>query len=127
MVSVGEGASKNRKRLLVALGLFGVCSIAYNINRDFVTANGTKSNTYLPIAILKHRSLSFTPQDFPFMFIWSVHTPQGNTQVSFNRWSDRADDRSFADYKQTGQLAVVRPKYYLVPTIHEGRYVNTFG
>lgn len=107
--------------------LFAGLLAAYHANGGFVPANGTKSNAYLPLELLHHGRLAFTPYDSPFMFVWAAATPSGGARVSFSRWDERLNGVSFAELAQTGRLALVSEKYYLVPSVKPGLYVNTFG
>ncbi len=90
-----------------AWALFAGLLAAYHVNGGFVPANGTKSNAYLPLEVLHHGRLAFTPRDSPFMFVWAAATPSGGTRVSFSRWDERLNGVSFAELAQTGRLALV--------------------
>ena len=94
----------------------------YLLNGDFLPIGDAKASTYLPVSLLSEGNLTFTPEEFPFMFVWNYSAPDGVHEVSFNAW----DEKSRALYAD-GRLTVSAPRYYLVPSKREGEYINTFG
>jgi hypothetical protein len=102
--------------------------LAYHLNGDVLMGNDAKPNLYLPVNLLRHGRLSFKPDEMPFMFAWRMRTPNGDV------YSDRLDDlrqsiggRAGASLLAEGALAVDRAKYYVVPSVRRGHYINSYG
>lgn len=116
-----------RAAALLAAALFCVLFATYQLDGGFVPSNGAKSNSWLPVQVLQRGSLSFSPDEVPFMFTWRLETPAGPRRARFASFSERAGGRSFAELAAEGRLTVLAPRYYLVPSVQSGRYVDTFG
>jgi hypothetical protein len=117
-------------------GIFLVLLAIYHVNGDFLYGNDAKPNVYLPAALLKWGSLSFTPSRHPFMFFWGYRTGQDQMTIdnSLRQWDDRVPGQpyTYRQLSQAGRLSLMGPKYYVVPSIRETAegepiFVNTFG
>lgn len=114
------------RRWPAALGLAAALFAVYQVNGDVLIGNDAKPNLYLPATLLAEGRMVFRPRSESFMFDWALDGPHGRWEGQMRRWGDVAApdelDRQFA----AGKL-VARPKYYLVPTVRAGEYVDTFG
>ncbi len=108
-----------------------VLMVVYHINGDFLVGNDAKPNVYLPAQILQNASLSFTPEQQPFMFVWQLETPKGPGVMRFPDWDSQYPQIgpvAMSQLRDAGKLSMLRPIYYLTPSsVQPGRYVNTFG
>jgi hypothetical protein len=104
------------------LGLF----LLYQLNGTFVRIGDAQPNLYLPVQVLTRGSLSFTPEDAPFMFGWRLSGPRPR-RVTFRSWNDKISGTPVAALRDAGQLSLVGPKYYLVESVKRGRYVGIYG
>lgn len=109
-----------RRNTLAAWGLFLFLLAVYHVNGDFTPGNDATPNVFLPVSVLTEGNLSFTVEEVPFMFLARVQTPQGPREVPL-----QSVDRLRA--LRARYQVEVRPKYYIVPSVHQGVYVNTFG
>ena len=107
--------------------LFASLLLTYVANGDPLVGNDATANVWLPERVLDHGSLSFTPDDTPFMFLFVFQTPTGSKDVRFRSWDATFDGKTMRDHYREGRLTLGSPLYYLVSTRHPGRYANTFG
>jgi len=99
----------------------------YHANGGFLPGNDAKPNVYLAISAIRDGDLTFTPREMPFMFLWTLRTPQGAAPARVNAWTDTIDGRSAEDLYSAGRLSVEREHYYIVPSARPGEYVGAFG
>jgi hypothetical protein len=83
-------------------------------------SNDTRALVYMPHALLLNGSSSFDPQLYPFMFRWNTR----DNPVRVLR-IDTPDALQNVLRKQT--IVLRGPKYYLVPSRDQTRFVSTFG
>lgn len=116
----GAGSGFASKALILFLGLL----VVYQLDGGFHESNDTAFNTFLPRLVLEQQTLSVTPTEVPAFFDWQLR----GQPVPVIRWDDAARQQRAA-----GELVLVGPKYFLVPTpltderTGEKRYANTFG
>lgn len=108
---------------LLFLGLFAI----FNSNGGIAVGADCRPNVHLPLAVLKYGKLSFTAREMPFMFIWKVTLPEGSRDIMIWSWRDRAGPFLMQDLLDRGALTVVKPMYYLTPTIRADEHVSIFG
>lgn len=103
--------------------LFLACFGAYALNGGlFPLANDAKGNMLLGLNAITNHSLSMEPWQAPADFGWTLTQPDGTeSRIKIRQWNSQLD----ALYRD-GQLRA-REDYYMVPSVHPGRYVNTFG
>ncbi|MDD9856619.1 MAG: hypothetical protein OXU96_00990 [Gammaproteobacteria bacterium] len=96
---------------------------AYILNGGvFPLANDAKGSMLFSLNALKNHSLSIEPWQAPADFIWRLTQPDGTEKrIKVGQWNSQLD----ALYRD-GQLSA-REGYYMVPSVHPGRYINTFG
>jgi hypothetical protein len=114
-------------RSLWSLGLFGFLFAVYMSNAYTAGNNDATGNVHLPLQILQHGRLTFTPEDSPFMFTWFVRQADRTFPVRFRSWNQTSAGETPRDYQKSGALGNPKPKYYLVPTRQPEVYANTFG
>jgi hypothetical protein len=128
----GIGQRAERQWRTAAL-IFLIHQGVYLINGDFLPGSDATCSTYLPAILMTSGSLSVTPTSVPAMFLWRLRTAQGYTQCHLRRWEDRIGASSAGQLRQSGDLTLGAPRYYLTPSIRTDRvtgevvYVNTFG
>jgi len=103
--------------------LFLVSFGAYVLNGDmFPLSNDAKGNMLFSLNALKNHSLSMEPRQAPADFSWKLTQPDGTERrMKIRQWNGQLD----ALYRD-GQLRA-REYYYMVPSVHPDRYINTFG
>ena len=116
-----------RKRLACALGLFALLVGVYLANAYTAGNNDATGNVRLPLQVLEHGRLTFTPEDSPFMFTWRLRLPDREAAVRFRNWNDSTGGETPRSYQQRGALDAPHPKYYLIETREPDVYANTFG
>ena len=114
------GRDRPRRNTLPAWGLFVFLLAVYHLNFDFTPGNDATANVFLPVSFLTEGNLSFTVAEAPFKFLAHVTTPQGVSRVPL---------RSMAHLRalEAKYPVKLKAKYYIVPSVREGVYVNTFG
>jgi hypothetical protein len=121
------GAAPAPSAARLAWLLFALLAAVYLANGDFLRGNDAVPNVYLAAEILEHGRLSFTPEEAPFMFIWTVPGDAGPRDVYVGDWNATLDGKPFAAMAKSGALTFAGPKYFLHPTSREGLYAGTFG
>jgi hypothetical protein len=123
-----RGLSGPHATKLVAFALWLALVVLYQTNGSVVEEGDATPSLNLPIAILKHRSLSFTPDDFPEMFHWRSLRPLPRTDDFYvRRWPDFIGRRTAQEWRDAGRLVFRAPRYHLVQSPRTGLYVSTFG
>lgn len=124
--------------------LFVGLLLLYHLNGEFLVGSDATPNVYLPLSVLEQRKLSFTPEERPFMFIWSLKTAKGTALVKFDDWDAEpsapttisftpalmtAEQATWRQLRETGRLCLYRPDYFLVPSIDPARrgYIGQYG
>ncbi|MBL9125346.1 MAG: tetratricopeptide repeat protein, partial [Planctomycetaceae bacterium] len=106
----------------VAALLFVCLLIIYLLNGGLIILADSVSNSYLPVSLLEEGNLSYTPDEFPFMFGWEVKGPGGAQPLAITHLTP-----TVAALRDEGLLQIQRENYFLVPSARPGLYVNTFG
>lgn len=101
--------------------------VAYLHNGDVLPGNDAKPNAYLPLSLLHEGNLTFTPEEFPFMFTWTLKGPAGLRSAEVHSWSSRIDGRPAKELLEEGLLKFSGEKYYVVPTASKKGYVSMYG
>jgi hypothetical protein len=107
-------------------GIFFGLLLLYQLNGPFFRIGDVQPNLYLPVQLLTRGSVSFTPEEAPFMFLWKLQRVRPQT-VQFHSWDDLVDGTPASALRDGGQLTFLRPKYYLVESVRPGRYVGIYG
>jgi hypothetical protein len=107
--------------------LFALLMIVYMANGTVQFGNDATSNVHLPLQVLEHRSVFFTPEQTPNMFTYQLRTPTGMKYGRFHDWNSFYEGGTALSAWQCGDLTLKDSYYYLVPTKHSGKYANTFG
>lgn len=119
--------ARNKLALVVA-GLFAVLVVVFHANDSLLDEGDAVPNTYLPATILRHGWLSFTPDEFPELFMWQSKTPLSVTPDFFvRRWDQQVGLKTAAEWRRSGHLAFNKDRYYVVESPERGTYVSTFG
>ncbi len=116
------GWLRARSRAIIAAALFLSLLAVYQLNGDLLVTHDATSNVYLPLSVLSEGNVSFTPREVPFMFIWELHAGGKNEATEVRRF-----DETIESLWKSGELRVREPRYQLVPSRHEGVYVDSFG
>ena len=98
--------------------LFVVLMTVYSVNGDYLPGNDAKANLYLAVNLLNHGKLSFSPEEFPFMFKWRFKDPE----MTMN-----PEAIPPTELIQSGAVEVDGPRYYLVSGARDGAYVIAFS
>jgi hypothetical protein len=107
--------------------LFALLMIVYMANGTVQFGNDATSNVHLPLQVLEHRSVFFTPEQNPHMFTYQFRTPTGAKYGRIRDWNAAYEGGTLLSALRRGDLTFVDSYYYLVPTQHSGKYANTFG
>ncbi len=124
--ATSQPASGGKPKLRAGI-LFGVCLLAYLATGQSEPGNDAASNVHLPLQLLEHGSVFFTPEENPRMFRFAVDTPEGRKGTRIRDWRITYQGQTVRDAYAKGLIGVDRPMYYLVPTRHPGKYASTFG
>jgi hypothetical protein len=116
-----------RRSWRIPAALFLGLLLLYEINGAFLRVGDATTNLYLPVQILTRGTLTFSPEEMPFMFLWKdlVLSPQKPIRV--NSWDDKIFGHVARDLYRGGTLTPAQPRYYLVPAVQPGRYVGIYG
>lgn len=108
--------------------LFVVLLLAYLSNGVILPGNDAVPNVRLPVQILEHGSVFFTPEQNPTMFEFEVKTPEGGSQYArFRDWRASYRGKPAWESYRNGEMSLSGPKYYLAPTVRPGKYASVFG
>ena len=106
----------------VAACIFLLLMVIYHANIYLSFAADATSNVYLSLSILNDGDMVFTPSETPLLFDWSVEKDGKNCPVLLT-----AIDPSIEKLRESGRLVVRGPRYLIVPSTLEGKYVSTFN
>jgi hypothetical protein len=110
-----------------AVGILVLLFTVYHLNGDLLPGNDAKPNVYLALSLLDEGNLTFTPSEMPFMFVWDLDRGERSIPIYPRGWDERFDGRTLAELRAEGRARLRGEKYYIVPTIREGRYVSMYG
>ncbi len=84
-------------------------------------SHDTTPNAYVPVSLLYHGDLAFTPFEAPLMFLWAATTPQGTVPINVQSWEHTVpgSDHSFSEHHRQGLLQFFGPRYYVIATMRE--------
>jgi hypothetical protein len=105
----------------------GLCLLAYLGSGTSLAGNDATANVHLVPRLLGHGTVYFTVRDNPKMFAFAARTPYGWTRASVLDWNAEVHGTTARQAFERGDLRMVQPRYYLVPTRHPGQYASTFG
>ena len=115
---------------LVACGLILGFLGLYHANGDFLPGNDAVGSIYLAVSVLTEGNLSFTPDEMPRMFTWTLATDDGRRVVRIGSWEQEAPGgTTWGALRRAGRLTPREPGYYIVPSVDPRRlgYTNAFG
>jgi hypothetical protein len=101
----------------------------YHANNSVIEEGDAIANTTLPIALLQHRSLSFTPETSPRSFSWIVAGHNINEPIitTVHRWDETFQGKTFNEWRSKGHVKLRKPAYYITWSEKRQVYVNTYG
>ena len=123
----GSDAGPDRSRVAWAAAIFFALLLVYVGNGDVLPGNDAKPNVYLALSAIHDFDLSFTPDEMPFMFAWTLSRGGDELTVYPRSWEQQFDGRTFAEWRDQGRLEPVSEKYYIVPSRKSGQYVSMYG
>src|SRR5262245_23765416 len=100
------------------IALFVLLMTVYAVNGGYLPGNDAKANLYLAVNLLNHRKMSFSPEEFPFMFTWKFKDRRTTTNLQTT---------SQDELIQSGTVEVDEPFYYLARGTRDGSYVSAFS
>ncbi len=112
---------------LLAAAVFMSLLTVYHVNGGFLYGNDAKASLYLPVSVIEEGNLSFRPVEVPSMFVWDIRGARGVTTTSIRSWDMVVSGKPMSFWRDAGKITFNREQYFLVPSIHAGYYVNTFG
>lgn len=113
---------------LSALCLFTALVLAYHANRTVLDEGDAVPSINLPIALLAHGTLSFSPEGFPEMYKWKSHPPfRPADDFYFVSWRQLFGGKTTAEWHRSGKLEENGPRYYIVKSPVQNVDVSTFG
>jgi hypothetical protein len=120
-------AAGDRLKTLHGAGLFLLLAAVYHLNFDFNPASDSIPNLFLASNLVTRGSLSFSPEELPFMFAWRLKTSAGDRIFKPASWESTVQGRTALELYREGRLEPFSAKYYLVPSTEPGRYVGIYG
>jgi hypothetical protein len=81
----------------------------------------------LAVTLLSKGVLSFTPEDEPFFFRWTLIRNGAVKQVRFRSWDEQIDGQTMRALFKQGVLRDPVAPYYLSRTTRPGVYVTSYG
>lgn len=120
-----------RRDLAIAAAIVLALVAAYSANGEVLPGTDAVPNVYLAVNILEEGRLTFTPAGNPWMFAWSIPTPQGPEPVRLFDMKAPLGLENAAQLAARGALVPEAP-YYLVPTAGAARtgereFVGLYG
>ena len=107
--------------------LFSLLLFTYLANGEILPGQDATVSVRLAGKLVTQRKLVFTPEEDPFMFVWSLKTPKGIKSASFRSWQSPYEGEPIRRSYERGELSQPTPIYHLIPTRFSGVYVNKYG
>jgi hypothetical protein len=101
-------------------GLFTGLFLLYQFTGVFLRVGDVVPNVYLPVQILARGTLTFSPEETPFMFLWEDPVRFPGRRLGMRSWDDPIAGKTARELYRSGQLRVAAPRYYLVPAVQPG-------
>ncbi len=125
--AVREENRNRRRRRTGAFGVFLLLFVVYQANLDFLPVSDALGTTGLAISILRDGDLTFTPEQDPALFEWSLETNGQSRRVTVHHMNQVIAGRTAREWYRAGRLRVAEVPYYLTRTTRDGVYANTFS
>ena len=111
----------------VALLLFVLLVAIYHVDGSLTHVNDMVPNLSLPISLLNEGNLTFTPEEFPKMFLWELRESGAKWPVVVANWNDPIRGVPARDLFAAGKIGFVSHRYYVVASSREGEYMSRYG
>ena len=117
----------------MAISIFCMLLLLYQINGDFLPGGDAKPNVYFAINLVETGKATLAPGDYPFMFVWALSENGEERYLNVDSWDSQIGELGTArELFEEDRIRLIRPKYYITPTrIRDPnggtRYANTFG
>jgi hypothetical protein len=113
---------------LLGIALFLSLVLIYHANTSVSDEGDAVPSVELPYALLKTGKLTIDPERSPKMFLWRgerpLELPDGSAVPS---WNTKFDDKTLAEWRNEGRVALLGPRYFLVESLVRDAYLSTFG
>jgi hypothetical protein len=116
-----------RRPWLAPAVLFSLLMAVYLIDGGFLPVRDAAPNLCLPVQLLKRGSLSFSPREAPFMFSWTLNAGLRPKRAHVDAWDTLVNGKRADEWLAAGQLTDPQPRYYIVPSTREGRFIGIYG
>jgi len=127
-LSPPESAPEGRSySVLDAVVLFGLLLGFYHVNGVLYLSNSVTANAALPISILNEGNLTFTTAEHPNMFEWQVEEEGEAEPIYIHAWQQLVRGEAAEERLKRGEITLVGSQYFLVESVHEGKWVNAEG
>jgi hypothetical protein len=97
--------------------IFAVAFLVYLASAPAVPySQDTSPNAHIAVSLLRDGDVVFTPREAPLLFIWGERRGEATVPVTVQSWAQPGSDGSYGDAYRAGRLALIAPRYFLVPT-----------
>jgi hypothetical protein len=89
--------------------------------------NDATPNVRQAINLLSKGTLTYTPEEHPVLFQWTLLRQGAPHTIRFASWNDQFEGKSARELFQRGIINTPVPFYYLARTSKTGIYANSYG
>ncbi len=109
--------------VLLFVSLLGV----YHANSALTHINDITPNVATAISLIDEGNPTFTPDEFPRLFLWSLDVGGRSEPIELSSWKQLVDGVPAAERLAKGEISLSGHPYYLIASVREGEYVSRYG
>ncbi|MDP7037906.1 MAG: hypothetical protein QGI45_02005, partial [Myxococcota bacterium] len=113
-------------RILAMFIFFGSLCL-YNVNTTPLPTWDMYGNIFTTLSLIHDGSVEITPEEIPMLFEWKLKSNEGERLIRVAHWDIQVGEKSARQLYAEGLLLPTKEEFFLVPTVHNNVFVNTFG
>ncbi|MBW1882406.1 MAG: hypothetical protein JRG89_02075 [Deltaproteobacteria bacterium] len=109
--------------VLLFVSLLGV----YHANSALTHINDITPNVATAISLVDEGNPTFTPDEFPRLFLWSFDIGGRSEPITLSSWQQLVNGVPAGERFAKGEISFSGHPYHLIASIREGEYVSRYG
>src|SRR5262249_41136511 len=100
--------------------------VVYHLDRGFLPVRDAVATLCRPAGSVPRGAVSSSPDEAPFMFVWELRQEGKVARVDVDAWDAAMLGATAGELRAAGVLTKPMPRYYLLPSVREGRFVGIY-